>query len=57
MVVSIEDAISACWEIHGRESNLSAQMHHISMLITLEFLRDCGFNNVSLEEPEIANKR
>ena len=50
MVVSIDDAIDAVTNLQYMEPHPENQLHHSSMLITLEFLQDCGFKNLSLEE-------
>lgn len=52
MVVSIDDAIDAVTNLQYMEPHPENQLHHSSMLITLEFLQDCGFVNLSLEEVE-----
>jgi hypothetical protein len=55
IVAPIDEAIDAVWHLQGSEPSQRERMHHISMLITLEFLQKCGFNHVSLEEHEDAN--
>ena len=57
MVVSIDDAIDAVTNLQYMEPHPENQLHHESMLITLEFLRDCGFVNLSLEDTKEPNKR
>ena len=52
MVVSIDDAIDAVTNLQYMEPHPENQLHHSSMLITLEFLQYCGFVNLSLEEVE-----
>jgi len=56
MVVSIDDAIDAVTNLQYIEPHPENQLHHSSMLITLEFLQDCGFVNLSLEEAERPNE-
>lgn len=50
MVVSIDDAIHAVTNLQFVERQPENQLHHESMLITLEFLQECGFVNLSLED-------
>ena len=57
MVVSIDDAIDAVTNLQYMEPHPENQLHHSSMLITLEFLQDCGFVNLSLEDTKEPNKR
>jgi hypothetical protein len=57
MVVSIDDAIDAVTNLQYMEPHPENQLHHESMLITLEFLQDCGFVNLSLEDTKEPNKR
>ena len=57
MVVSIDDAIDAVTNLQYMEPHPENQLHHSSMLITLEFLQDCGFVSLSLEEATEQNKR
>ena len=57
MVVSIDDAIDAVTNLQYMEPHPENQLHHTSMLITLEFLQDCGFSNLSLEDTKEPNKR
>ena len=57
MVVSIDDAIEAVSNLQFMEAHPENQLHHTSMLITLEFLQDCGFSNLSLEDVNEPNKR
>ncbi len=57
MVVSIDDAIDAVTNLQYMEPHPENQLHHESMLITLEFLQDCGFVNLSLEDASKPNKR
>ena len=56
MVVSIDDAIDAVTNLQYMEPHPENQLHHSSMLITLEFLQDCGFKNLSLEEVKKPNE-
>ena len=57
MVVSIDDAIDAVTNLQYMEPHPENQLHHSSMLITLEFLQDCGFVNLSLEDANSADNR
>ena len=59
MVVSIDDAIDAVTNLQFMEAKVTPEnkLHHESMLITLEFLQDCGFVNLSLEDASKPNKR
>ena len=57
MVVSIDDAIDAVTNLEYMEPHPENQLHHESMLITLEFLQECGFVNLSLEDTREPNKR
>lgn len=57
MVVSIDDAIDAVTNLQYMEPHPENQLHHESMLITLEFLQECGFVNLSLEDTKEPNKR
>ena len=57
MVVSIDDAIDAVTNLQYMEPHPENQLYHESMLITLEFLQDCGFVNLSLEDTKEPNKR
>jgi|TARA_R110001583_G_scaffold33860_2_gene114080 hypothetical protein len=50
MVVSIDDAIDAVTNLQFMEARPENQLHHESMLVTLEFLQGCGFVNLSLED-------
>ena len=56
MVVSIDDARQAIWNLQTRQEDEEEAIHHQSMIITLDFLEDCGFDNLSLEESQQANK-
>ena len=56
MVVSIDDAIHAVTNLQFVERQPENQLHHESMLITLEFLQECGFVNLSLEDSHEANE-
>ena len=55
MVVSIDDAIDAVTNLQFMEARPENQLHHESMLITLEFLQSCGFVNLSLEDTNEVN--
>ena len=55
MVVSIDDAIHAVTNLQFMEARPENQLHHESMLITLEFLQGCGFVNLSLEDTNEVN--
>lgn len=57
MVVSIDDAIDAVTNLQFMEARPENQLHHESMLITLEFLQGCGFVNLSLEDTNEVNNR
>ena len=57
MVVSIDDAIDAVPNLQYMEPHPEHQVHHSSMLITLEFLQDCGFVNLSLEDANSVDNR
>lgn len=59
MVVSIDDAIDAVTNLQFMEAKVTPEnkLQHESMLITLEFLQDCGFVNLSLEDTKEPNKR
>jgi hypothetical protein len=57
MVVSIDDAIDAVVNLQYTEPHPENKLHQESMLITLAFLQECGFVNLSLEETNKANKR
>ncbi len=57
MVVSIEDAIDAVTNLQYIEPHPENQLHHSSMLITLEFLQDCGFVSLSLEDANSVDNR
>ena len=56
MVVSIDDAIDAVTNLQFMEARPENQLHHESMLITLEFLQSCGFVNLSLEDSHKSNE-
>ena len=51
----IDDAIDAVCNLQHKETDQDLFMQHISMLTTLEFLQDCGFNHVSLDDSKEAN--
>jgi hypothetical protein len=53
----IDDAIDAVFSLQLKEPDQNLVIHHNSMLTTLEFLQECGFNHVSLEDSEELNKR
>ena len=57
MVVSIDDAIEAVSNLQFMEARPENQLHHESMLITLEFLQECGFVNLSLEDTNQVDNR
>lgn len=57
MVVSIDDAIDAVTNLQYMEPHPENQLHHESMLITLEFLQECGFVNLSLEDANQVDNR
>tara|TARA_R110002012_G_scaffold170266_1_gene334602 strand:- start:52 stop:225 length:174 start_codon:yes stop_codon:yes gene_type:complete len=56
MVVSIDDAIDAVTNLQYMEPHPENLLHHESMLITLEFLQECGFKNLSLEDTKKTNE-
>ena len=56
MVVSIDDARHAIWNLQTKQEDEEEAIHHQSMIITLDFLEDCGFDNLSLEESQQVNK-
>ena len=55
MVVSIDDARHAIWNLQTKDVDEEEFIHHQSMIITLDFLEDCGFDNLSLEESRQAD--
>jgi len=55
MVVSIDDARHAIWNLQTKDVDEEECIHHQSMIITLDFLEDCGFDNLSLEESRQAD--
>ena len=59
MVVSIDDAIDAVTNLQFMEAKVTPEnkLHHESMLITLEFLQECGFVNLSLEDANQVDNR
>ena len=56
MIVSIDDARHAIWNLQTKQKDKEEAIHHQSMIITLDFLEDCGFDNLSLEESQQVNK-
>ena len=57
IVAQIDEAIDAVSHLQGSEPNQRERIHHVSMIITLEFLQKCGFNHVSLEESKEESNR
>jgi len=53
VIVSIDDARHAILNLQTKQEDEEEAIHHQSMFITLDFLEECGFDNLSLEE----NKR
>ena len=49
MVVAIEEAVDAIANFRPRDWSDDEIMHHHSMIITLEFLQELGFDYVSLD--------
>tara|TARA_R100000541_G_scaffold18999_1_gene28933 strand:+ start:2189 stop:2362 length:174 start_codon:yes stop_codon:yes gene_type:complete len=55
MVVAIEEAVDAIANMRPHEWSDDEIMHHHSMIITLEFLQELGFDYVSLGEDHLSH--